>query len=112
MKKTDPFNWVKSHIERLSYKWPARSKATAAARRKSTLTDKRIKWEYQCNHCKDWFKGKDVQLDHVVPKGRYCPETFFVWLERLFCDVAGFQVLCISCHNKKTAEERRTGKYL
>ncbi len=107
----DSFKWVKSHIERLSYKWPSRAQAMKAARRPSQLKDKRIKWEYKCNHCVKWFKGKEVQLDHIVPKGRYSKETFFIWLDRLFCAVSGFQVLCIPCHKKKSATEHENGDY-
>jgi 5-methylcytosine-specific restriction endonuclease McrA len=109
---TDSFKWIKSHLERLSYKWPARTKALNAARRKSTLTDKRVKWEYQCNHCKNWFKRKEVQNDHIVPKGRYDKEVFFIWLERLFCEADGFQVLCKPCHLVKSNREKNDGSYL
>lgn len=105
------FEWVKRYIEGISYKWPARSEALKASRRKSQLPDKRTKWEHQCNHCKKWFKAKDIQLDHIIPKGRYSKETFFVWLDRLFCDQSGFQVLCKSCHLKKTNREKAEGAY-
>ena len=107
----DHFKWVKSHLERLSYKWPPRTEAMKSSRRISQLSDKRTKWEYQCNHCKDWFKQSQVQLDHIVPKGRYAQDTFFVWLERLFCHAQGFQVLCKPCHVIKSNTERNNGEY-
>ena len=107
----DSFKWVKRYIEGISYKWPPRNRAAKKARRVSQLTDKRTKWESQCAHCKKWFKQKDVQLDHIVPKGRYSQETFFVWLERLFCAEEGFQVLCVPCHKKKSAEEHADDSY-
>ena len=107
----DAFTWVKRYIEGISYKWPPRSEALKAASRPSQLSDKRIKVERQCAHCKNWFKTKDVQLDHIVPKGRYAKETFFVWLERLLCNTTGFQVLCIPCHKKKSATEAGDGSY-
>ena len=107
----EAFKWIKSHLERLSYKWPPRTKAIQFARRKSELSDKRTKYQYQCNYCKEWFKGKDIQLDHIVPKGRYDRETFFIWLDRLFCGTDGFQVLCIPCHKKKSATEKSDGSY-
>lgn len=108
---TDPFTWVKRYIEGISYKWPMRSEALRKSRRISQLADKRTKFEHQCNHCKKWFKAKDVQLDHIVPKGKYSKETFFVWLERLFCAADGFQVLCKPCHLKKTNLEKKNGAY-
>lgn len=107
----DSFKWMKSYIEQMSYKWPPRGKALNKARRISQLTDKRTKFEYQCNHCKVWFKKSQVQVDHIVPKGKYSKETFFIWLERLFCPTEGFQVLCVPCHVKKSATEHKDGSY-
>lgn len=107
----DPFKWVKRHIEMASLKWPSRGKALRLASRISQLPDKRTKWERQCNHCKKWFKTKDIQLDHVIPKGNYSKETFFSWLDKLLCATNGFQVLCVPCHKKKSANEHKNGDY-
>lgn len=111
MSDADPFMWIKRHIERISFKWPPRSEALKLASRPSRLTDKRVKYERQCAHCKQWFKTADIQLDHIVPKGRYSKETYFVWLDRLLCPATGFQVLCIPCHKKKSATEAGDGSY-
>lgn len=108
---SDPLKWIKRYVELLSYKWPPRTKALQKARRKSKLADKRVKWEYKCNHCNKWFKNKDIQVDHIIPKGRYSQETFFIWLDRLFCETDGFQILCVPCHKKKSAKEHKTGEY-
>jgi 5-methylcytosine-specific restriction endonuclease McrA len=108
---TDSFKWIKRHLEKLSYKWEPRGRAMNKARRISQLADKRTKWQYQCNSCKSWFKGKEVQLDHIIPKGLYTKKTFFVWLDRLFCETDGFQVLCIVCHKKKSVTEHEQGAY-
>lgn len=109
--KQEPFEWVKRYIELISYKWTPRTQAMNKARRVSKLSDKRTKWQYQCNSCKQWFKQKEIQLDHIIPKGRYTKETFFIWLDRLFCPVDGFQVLCRPCHIIKSASEHKTGVY-
>ena len=109
--KQEPFKWVKSHIERVSYKWPPRSEASKLDRRPSQLKDKRVKWEYKCRYCNEWFKEKETQLDHIIPKGKYSKETFFVWLDRLLCKTGGFQRLCIPCHKKKSATEHKDGSY-
>lgn len=108
---SEPFKWVKRYIELISYKWPPRTEAKNKSRRPSQLKDKRISWEYQCNHCKKWFKSKEVQIDHIIPKGRYDKDTFFVWLDRLFCEAKGFQVLCRPCHVKKSAKEHKDDSY-
>jgi hypothetical protein len=53
--------------------------------------------------CKRWFPEKETQLDHIVECGslrEFSDLPGFV--ERLFCESDGFQVLCKGCHNKKT----------
>jgi len=107
----DAFKWIKRYIEEVSYKWSPRSKALEKSKRPSQLKDKRTRYQYQCNHCKVWFKRKEVQIDHIIPKGLYSKETFFIWLDRLFCEESGFQVLCIPCHLKKTNKEKKEGAY-
>jgi len=80
-----------------------------AARRTSQSDNKRLKWEYQCNHCNKWFPDKDVQVDHIVPVGTLkCAEDLIGFLERLTPE-EGFQVLCKECHNTKTQSERKKG---
>lgn len=79
------------------------------ARRPYEGPEKRQKWEYQCNHCKQWFKDKDVQIDHIIPVGSLkCSEDIAGFLERLTPeDVNAFQCLCKECHAVKTAKERK-----
>ena len=72
---------------------------------------KRHKTEYQCNECKGWFMGKEVQVDHVTPAGslkEYSDLPKFV--ETLFCEADNLQVLCKDCHKKKTDAERKAKK--
>lgn len=107
----DPLSWIKKVIERASVKWPARAQALKKASRISQLSDKRTKFERQCNHCKGWFKTSQIQLDHIEPKGKYSKETFFQWLDKCLCPVSNWQVLCIPCHKKKTAQEQHEGAY-
>ncbi len=107
----DSLTWIKRYLEGLSYKWPPRKEARKRARRLSQLSDKRVKYESQCAACKEWFRESQTHLDHIVPKGKYSRETFFVWLDRFLCKAEGFQVLCIPCHAKKTADEHKTGAY-
>ena len=32
-------------------------------------TNKRQKYEYQCNSCKEWFPEKKINVDHINPAG-------------------------------------------
>lgn len=92
-----------------------------------------VRWEYQCNHCKNWFPEKikkdvQVQIDHVQPVIN--PETGWQglekWMEREFVDVEVYdpkteteeqfydrikhrlQVLCLQCHVVKSNSENST----
>ena len=82
---------------------------------------KRPKIRYLCACCGSWFKGTDIAVDHISP---VIDERGFVnwdvFIERLHCDSNNLQVLCsyklkdvskhgneVSCHLKKTREERK-----
>lgn len=68
---------------------------------------KNQKWEYKCAECKKWHKAKDVSVDHIVPAGSLNTYDDLVpFVQRLFCSVEGLQVLCRTCHNTKTQQER------
>ena len=66
---------------------------------------------YECAHCGGWFGTREVELDHVVPCGSL--RTFDDlpgFVERMFCEAEGFQVLCKPCHQVKTNEESNARK--
>lgn len=72
------------------------------------------KWEYQCNICKGWFKGTEIQVDHIIEAGSLsCKEDVGDFIERLFCEKDGLQVIChkredgvTSCHHIKTFKQK------
>jgi 5-methylcytosine-specific restriction endonuclease McrA len=73
--------------------------------------DKRQKKEYQCNECKDWFKQKDVSVDHIIPVGPLRSfEDLPDFYRRLFVGPDKLQALCKDCHNRKTQAERTKGE--
>ncbi len=63
---------------------------------------------YKCATCEKLYVAKDVQVDHIEPV--VSPSEGFVswdvYIQRLYCDETNLQVLCTSCHKKKTASER------
>jgi hypothetical protein len=79
--------------------WPGRSEALKRSRVGRGL--------YQCAECGDAFPKKNVQLDHIEPvvsiKDGW--QGFDIWIERLYCPPEGFAILCIACHETKTAIE-------
>jgi 5-methylcytosine-specific restriction endonuclease McrA len=98
------FGFIRSALRGKSRWWKPINACKQAARR--PVKDKgRQKWEYQCNNCKGWFSEKETQVDHIVEVGALKSLSDLpVFVERLFCEVDGLQVLCIECHNKKTKE--------
>lgn len=96
------FSWIRSHIRRLSLKWRPRSEFLKEQRRESQSDNKRVKWEYQCEECKDWFKLKDIEVDHKIECGSIRSFTDIGgFYERMLCEKDGFRCLCRGCHLKK-----------
>ena|SRR5665213_3139380 len=105
-KKTQPNlrHFLTNKLRRLSYQWPPRREAITRAR-----TERGI---YTCNICKGSFGPKEIQLDHINPV--VDEEAGFIdwntYIDRLFCSVEGFQVLCKTCHEAKTFLEQEIRK--
>ena len=98
-KKYNKKTFVTASLRRASIRWPPRSEALKKAR-----VDRGL---YRCSSCAEVFKKQEVHLDHIVPV--VSPETGFIgwddFIEKLFCDVEGFQILCKYCHETKTMLE-------
>lgn len=87
----------------MSRRWPPRKLAELAARRPYKGDNKRQKWEYCCAECGQFFKQKDIEVDHIEPCGTLKTyEDLPGFVQRLFCEIEGFRVACKGCHNKKT----------
>ena len=74
---------------------------------------------FKCSKCNRWFKGSDVAVDHIDPVVLDGFKDWNTFVNRLFCDKNNLQLLCnyklkdadkhggdVSCHLKKTREER------
>lgn len=119
MKYGDPKfrNWIISQLRRTSFRWRPRGVAKKAAMVEvdegfyKNGNPKVIKY-YKCASCEQLYRDKDVQLDHIEPV--IDPKIGFVsfdnFIERLFCDETGFQVLCSKCHDLKTEKEGKKRK--
>lgn len=91
MRKTT-IAYIKSALRRT---W-SRSK-----QRQSALKAARISYgTYKCSKCKLTHKRKNIEVDHIIPVGKFV--TFDLFIERLFCDTKGLMVLCKMCHKDKT----------
>jgi 5-methylcytosine-specific restriction endonuclease McrA len=99
---------IRSALRQKSRWWKPIAEAKKLARRAYTGKNKRQKWEYKCAHCKQYFKEKEINVDHIKAAGslrNYSDLPGFV--ERLFCEVEGLQVLCTPCHNIKTQKDKK-----
>ena len=101
------WSFIRSALRQKSRWWKPISAAKAKAKRKYKGPNKRQKFEYQCNQCKEWFPDKQINVDHIVPAGTLrCANDLPGFVERLFCEVDNLQVLCSKCHDLKTKSEK------
>lgn len=103
------WGFIRSGLRSKSSRWPPKFEVLKDARR--TVTGKRHRYEYQCAHCNEWYKQKEVQVDHIVPCGTLKSfDDLPAFVEKLFCEKDGLQVLCKGCHQVVTNEEREARK--
>lgn len=118
-------SWLISAVRRASLRYPPaiearnRTKETYYILSKKGKPMKRVK--YTCELCgKKDLKSKETELDHIVPivgkEGFVDWNTYFT---TYLIDAAGFQLLCLPCHDVKTRlemgdkyKERRVKKAL
>lgn len=99
---------VRSLLRKGFMYWKPMQKTKEEASRPYKGPNKRLKKEYKCAKCKKWFKGADVQIDHIIEAGSLrCSEDLAGFLERLTPeDPKAYQVLCKPCHQIKTNKAR------
>jgi hypothetical protein len=101
------FSGIRNALRQKSRWWKPISIVKNKARRKYNGPNKRQKFEYQCNQCKNWFPDKRTTVDHIIPAGSLrCFADLPGFVERLFVEVPGLQLLCDTCHTLKTKSER------
>ena len=97
------FGKIRSSLRRVSQFWKPVVLTLEKAKRNNLSENKRLKYEYQCSSCKNWFPKKSVQVHHIIPAGSlrsYLDLPLFC--ERLFSeDLSNYEVLCKECHSAK-----------
>ena len=102
------FGFIRSALRNAYSRYPPKFQAKVNSRRK-TKTGKRF--EYQCAKCKKWYPNSQTEVDHIEPAGSLRSyEDLPAFVEKLFCEPDGLQVMCKTCHQRKTNEENATRK--
>ena len=105
------WSFIRSGLRQKSRWWKPITQCKLNAKRTYKGPNKRQKFEYQCNSCKKWFAEKNINVDHIDPAGSLnCANDLPGFVERLFCEKEHLQVLCSSCHNTKTQNEKNGKK--
>lgn len=91
-------------LRRLTMLWKPGNAYLKSIRRDRQSENKRIKFEYPCEHCFKWFRREDIELDHKIECGSLRSfEELAKWCSRAFIEVdGGWQSLCSTCHRIKT----------
>lgn len=104
-------SFITSTLRSGTRRWPPKHMALAEAKteRKINPATGRLAQMYLCNHCKQEFSSRDIQLDHIKPvvdpkKGF---QTWDIYIDKLFCERKNFQCLCKPCHKVKTKNENQ-----
>lgn len=89
--------------------WLPKMEKLHEGRRPNQSDNKRLKWENNCEQCKQWFPESEIEIDHIIPCGGISGENWLdkvkPWIIRAFVEKEGFQRLCKSCHSKKSKGE-------
>lgn len=106
------FSRIRSALRKVFRYFKPMQKALDLASRPSQSSNKKLKKEYQCAHCKKWFKRADVQIDHIVGAGSLKTYDDIVpFILRLTTEkVEDYQILCVKDHLLKTKKDKHDSK--
>jgi len=107
-------SFITSALRRAS--WPVKYEALRVAELPDKVVNPssgRLCKAYRCNECGGAFVAKQVSVDHITPvvplSGH---DSWDLFIDRIFCELDGFQVLCKDCHKVKTDAENSERKRL
>jgi 5-methylcytosine-specific restriction endonuclease McrA len=101
------WSFIRSALRQKSRWWKPITQCKLKAKRPYKGPNKRQKFEYQCAICQKWYADKVINVDHIIPAGSLnCANDLPGFIERLFCEIDNLQVLCKTCHDKKTKTDK------
>ena len=106
--------WTKSQyrsfivgaLRKASMRYPVKVDVKNAARRPNQSENKRMRWEYQCSRCLEWFRGDEVQVDNSGPVWDILEDPGG-YLGGMFCEADNLRVLCKGCHQVTTNQGKK-----
>ena len=94
------FAMIRSALRRKSMYWKSIQIAKKRAQIPYTGTNKRRKYAYICEHCGKETIGSDIAVHHKVECGSLNSFNDLPgFVERLFCNSDGLEVICKACHD-------------
>lgn len=84
---------------------PYKDPAAHAAYMREWVANRRKTWLSDHGPCKRCGSWEDLTVDHIDPKNKISHKVWSWSTERMEIELAKCQVLCSSCHKKKTAAE-------
>lgn len=102
--------FITSVLRSGSKRWPPKYECLEAAKteKKVNPASGRFAQFYKCAMCQQDYVAKAVEVDHIVPivDPKVGFTTWDAFIKGLFCSISNLQVLCITCHKKKSKEEK------
>jgi len=106
-------SFIVSALRKCSSRWGPRTQCKKAARHREKLPNAtgRLVFHSRCAHCMALIPETLSVVDHIFPvvDPAIGFTTFDEYIERMYCEQEGFQVLCQNCHSEKTEGERKIG---
>ncbi len=104
--------YILSALRKATKFWKPKCDKLKEGRRPNQSNNKRLKWENNCEQCKQWFPESEIEVDHIIKCGGISGKDWLdkvaPWIVRAFVEVEGYQRLCKACHKLKTNGERKS----
>ena len=95
------WSFIRAALRQKSRWWYPITITKIRAKRNYIGPSKRQKFEYLCSHCLQYFPEKEVAVHHKTACGGLsCANDLPGFVERLFCESDGLEVVCNKCHAK------------
>lgn len=103
--------FILSILRRGTKFWKPKMDKKLEGRRPSESSNKKLKWEYHCEQCNEWFPESNIEIDHIVNCGGISGldwlDKIKPWIIKAYIEIDGYQRLCKQCHAIKTAGENK-----